>query len=658
MSIMSDRTRVTLYQTENNLIPYQTTSISKHYALNNQILAAFESHYRNGLYQIAFYLGLKFAETALLQIPKHGYFYSKKHGEERTQSSVDSVRVMQLLQHIIADEPRALAKECHKIERLNRLANMQFENLKGYDQEREAVEKDLYMRGQSSQSNQLHHVRRVSRSRISPDSDCMSSTLLACGDSFSSLFCPSAASSTAEAAQAFRDEMKPSKRSGRFPEPDKTEASTTTSDSFPEGGNLDELSFFPLNKPDKKSSKYFPSKRPASETKHFPPPTNFRRTSSGSVPPAVPLLSSHSSDFMPPPPAHIRTESDLDLNRALFLSGLQIELQGKNQKHGMSEEDEDASLELVRETREPPPAPPGAKRRQSSVGVTTAMLSTFFQQDFTALKHKRRVRISQVSTYQGKNPLSTNGCTVIAPLLCIHHFHNEKANPDPGLPDRVIEHVLDEEIPSLLPLIRKNLGLVETAFLIPSDAHEALMNQELLSAEQFKNVLGGNILQEAHLRPLLDELSTIGKKKIAATFFFHEHVITILQLKRGAHTVWFDIIDSLPHEEVLCRVAESSRSGRNDSYASQISADDQFRIISDFSDGEAVPSVFLDDLPLQEPAMRMRCLDVEALRIALQWYACSSFSVEDETYIDTYQWDDNLADFDPRVFQAFVWSEA
>jgi len=82
---MGDRTRVTLYQTESNLGHYQTTSISKLYALNNQILAGFESRYRNGLLEVAFYMGLKFAETALLQIPKHGYFYSTKHQGERCQ---------------------------------------------------------------------------------------------------------------------------------------------------------------------------------------------------------------------------------------------------------------------------------------------------------------------------------------------------------------------------------------------------------------------------------------------------------------------------------------------------------------------------------------------------------------------------------------------
>lgn len=64
-------TQISLHRRQgSNLSQYQTTCISKHYALNNQILAAFESHYRNELYQVAFHLGLKFVETALLEIPK------------------------------------------------------------------------------------------------------------------------------------------------------------------------------------------------------------------------------------------------------------------------------------------------------------------------------------------------------------------------------------------------------------------------------------------------------------------------------------------------------------------------------------------------------------------------------------------------------------
>ena len=209
----------------------------------------------------------------------------------------------------------------------------------------------------------------------------------------------------------------------------------------------------------------------------------------------------------------------------------------------------------------------------------------------------------------------------------------------------------------MIPLV-EDLGLCDNAFLIPVDAHDALMKQQLLAAEQFLDVFGGNVLDGAHLKPLLDKLSVIGDKKIAATFFFHEHVITILQLRRSTDKVWFDVIDSLPHAETLLKNSESRGSTRSIGDSSRISADDEFRISTgQFAESEVIPGVLIDEVP-QEPAFRMRCLDVQALEIALQWYACSVFDEEDTTYIDTYHWDDNLADFDPRVFQSFVWTEA
>ena len=57
-------------------------------------------------------------------------------------------------------------------------------------------------------------------------------------------------------------------------------------------------------------------------------------------------------------------------------------------------------------------------------------------------------------------------------------------------------------------------------------------------------------------------------------------------------------------------------------------------------------------------AVRIRCFDIVALKATLQWYACSVFTSENANYIDTYQWDEKLSDFDPRVFQAFLWTEA
>ncbi|CAJ1960175.1 unnamed protein product [Cylindrotheca closterium] len=659
---MVDRTRVTLYQTESNLGNYQTTSISKLYALNNNILAGFESHYQNGLLEVAFYLGLKFADSALIQIPKHGYFYSSKHKNERSQSSTDSIRVTQLLQQIVALEPERLAKECHKVERLHYLAREQFERLDTYEKKRAAVERDLYHqqrkggshRGKASSLNKTPKHRK-SRSRLSSDQDCMSSTLLACGDSFSSIFCPSVASSTSEAAMAIREEFTGKKKKEElnksFPDAHKIrpEKGSSKSTRFPDGGKREGISSFPTNPGVSKRS--FPSDAAIAQPGLFP------------ASPAKPVLERKESDYIPPPPPeHHRTQSDLDLERALFLSGLQV-LQDKKraQNGGNFGQEDEVKLEILREElRDMPPVPvgpPGAKKRQAS-GVTTELFTNFMQQDFEQLYKKGRVRITQMSTYQGKNPLSTNGCAVIAPLMCIHHFVNESSIPDHGLPDRVVEEVLDDETPNLLPMIRRKLGLVDSAFLIPSDAHEALMQEDLLSEKQFRNVLGGNILDESHLIPLVEELSKIGEKKIGATFFFHEHVVSILQLRQDERTVWFDLIDTLPHEETLLRGPSKWASSRNHGDDSKISNDDSYRILSDFSDVDLAAGVVVDDVPDQEPAARIRCLDAEALRIALQWYACSVFSMEDATYIDTYQWDDNLADFDPRVFQAFIWSQA
>mmetsp|Transcript_13493 Transcript_13493/g.32548 ORF Transcript_13493/g.32548 Transcript_13493/m.32548 type:complete len:640 (+) Transcript_13493:76-1995(+) len=639
---MSDRTTVTLYETESNLGHYQTKSISKLYALNNNILAGFESHYQNGLLEVAFYLGLKFCDSALIQIPTHGYFYSTKHKDERRQSSTDSIRVTQLLQQIIALEPERLAKECHKVERLHYLAREQFERLDTYEKKRAAVEKDLYQQkdstGGRSRGSAVSLTKspkpRKSRSRLSSDQDCMSSTLLACGDSFSSIFCPSVASSTSEAAMAIREEFTGRKKKEEinksFPDAQKTRtekgssSASSKSSSFPDGGTQKGISSFPSSQG--VSKKIFPSDAAMAERGLFPTSPAKRMSSGSYEPPPKPVLAHHGSDYMPPPPAHIRTQSDLDLERALFLSGLHVSMQDKAraQNEGIFREDDEAKLEILQEeTREMPPVPagpPGAKKRQSS-GVTTELFTDFMQQDFKQLKKRGRVRITQMSTYQGKNPLSTNGCAVIAPLMCIHHFVNESSIPDNGLPDRLVEEVLDKETPNLLPMIRKNLGLIDSAFLIPSDAHEALMQQQLLP-DQFPNMVGGNILNELDLQRLVDELSVIGEKKLGATFFFHEHVVSILQLRQDENTVWYDIIDSLPHKETLL-------DGRYDKA-----------------------------LPGQQPAARIRCFDAEALRTALQWHACSVFSAQDAEFIDSHEWNENLAEKDPRVFQAFIWSQA
>lgn len=56
-------------------------------------------------------------------------------------------------------------------------------------------------------------------------------------------------------------------------------------------------------------------------------------------------------------------------------------------------------------------------------------------------------------------------------------------------------------------------------------------------------------------------------------------------------------------------------------------------------------------------AARICCMDIEALKTMLLWYACSVWMSENKAYIDTYEWDETLSDFDPRVFQAFLWKQ-
>lgn len=92
-------------------------------------------------------------------------------------------------------------------------------------------------------------------------------------------------------------------------------------------------------------------------------------------------------------------------------------------------------------------------------------------------------------------------------------------------------------------------------------------------------------------------------------FFFRDHVISILKIPLGNGACYYDLIDSLP---------------------------------SSLAGGMAV---------------RIRCKDQSALESVLQWYALSKFSEAHCDFIDANEWNDGMCDFDPRVFQGFVWSE-
>ena len=108
---------------------------------------------------------------------------------------------------------------------------------------------------------------------------------------------------------------------------------------------------------------------------------------------------------------------------------------------------------------------------------------------------------------------------------------------------------------------------------------------------------------------MLGNLNENGDKLAAAALFFHAHVVGIVKMIVGKET-WFDLIDSLPFDH-----GEGKGGG----------------------------------------GARIRCKDVKTLAACIRWYASSKLGAGDMEYIDQNEWDENNCDFDPRVYQGFVW---
>jgi hypothetical protein len=224
-----------------------------------------------------------------------------------------------------------------------------------------------------------------------------------------------------------------------------------------------------------------------------------------------------------------------------------------------------------------------------------------------ALKAKNDIRVINIPTHQGKFSHSTNGCAVISPLVVSHHLRSRGS-----VKDEEIVSIIDTECGPLLREIRGKLGLEGDALIIPSDVHDHLVDKKLLRQEKFVGVAGGNIMDPDHLAEFLKlleggENKSHINKRTGATLFYREHVVSIVKVPLTGGKWCFDLIDSLPG-----------------------------------SNGQAT---------------RTRCRDLDALECYLLFYASSKISESKCAYIDKNQWSDALADFDPRVFQGFVWGD-
>jgi hypothetical protein len=294
-------------------------------------------------------------------------------------------------------------------------------------------------------------------------------------------------------------------------------------------------------------------------------------------------------------------------------------------------------------TREDIPVP---TLERSSSQLEVATLATVRHRDFDYLLDNRRLKIRLINTVQGNVPGSTNGCAVIAPLLCSKHLRSTNDN---GLTDADVQEAIDIESPSVLQALRSQLGIPDQAFLIPSDANDYLLEKGFFKQDQFVTCAGGNILDEEHVHAFLKALEEEKTHdKLAATIFFHEHVFCILKVPvrralNGRVSYRYDLIDSLPLKDTLVRSDETREA-----------MCERFGLYQGLTDVEMVQESELSALPR---TVCFSCAEIDALMGVLWWYACSKFTEENMKYIDHIKWDDAANDFDPRVFQAFVVSD-
>jgi hypothetical protein len=242
-----------------------------------------------------------------------------------------------------------------------------------------------------------------------------------------------------------------------------------------------------------------------------------------------------------------------DLERAMYLSGL--EFQPASQDANSPHHDRFPGLKPV-----------------LSDAIAIVTLATLFHHDFEEMRRNGVIHVNYLDTYQGRVRESVNGCTVIAPLLAIHHLCNDRALSDRnhtliegkesseylrsnltsdegsmgGIDNETIRIVIDIQSALVLPKVRSKLGLHKDALIIPADVHDYLIEENFLLQRQFAGVYGGNILDDRHLSQLIDNLSTLGRgegvdvdtakpvnsRKVAATFFFHEHVVSLHRVTR------------------------------------------------------------------------------------------------------------------------------
>jgi hypothetical protein len=214
-----------------------------------------------------------------------------------------------------------------------------------------------------------------------------------------------------------------------------------------------------------------------------------------------------------PPPIPIEAMNDQDLT--LFYSTdatQQLKSHGATPMFPDPPSYSDLFLDSLKTTTESTPTTPTAPK------PPTRQLRLDSANQFDTLSSAKRIEIIHLSTYQGRlsrNPEydSTNGCTVISPLIVATHIHPRHYQTNAkqyayGISNTEIKEIIDKRSPKILNAVRTKCGLSQHALIVPSDVHDYLVDEGILPQELFVGVCGGDILEVGHVRVLMDMIES------------------------------------------------------------------------------------------------------------------------------------------------------
>eukprot|EP00979_Chaetoceros_neogracilis_P015636 scaffold6294_cov268-Chaetoceros_neogracile.AAC.3 len=649
--------------------PNSFTSITAHYTLNKTLHQAFYKLLQKQHLKTALSVGIQFCRVALWDIPQHSYYSSPKYMDLKHESAKYALDVSEILPAIVQNVENELKSNVaykEKMEETNLLLD---------------VARDHYhsLADAPSGMSSPRRANMVKKEVIDVD-DGFSSWLrvLECGDNRLSLnICPPSLQQLSSISEKeVADEIRESNdkisspqdklRHHYNPIPSATDFSRSTSAP----GILGQ-------------SKLPPQRRRNVEVRE-PAPTIVEN-----VPPGRSNQNGIVKDMSKD---ELQYESDLE--RALYLSGLEFQPASQETK-------------LNSNARFP-----GLKQVEDDI-IEIATLAQLYRDDFEDMRRNQIISVTYLDTYQGRVRDSMNGCTVIAPLLAIHHLCSEdklrdrnkvllqgrntesQRQSDPyqtstskGIQNETIRAVIDVQAAMVAPLVRDRLGLPKDALIIPSDVHDYFIDENYLSSSQFAGVFGGNMLDENHLQNFIEFIHRFGRskgadidtgepvrsRKIAATFFFHEHVVSLHRVTKNVvtsfrnHTYQPPVVAKKGIFNRLRRWKNKSTTAAaieryNDDVTTISEEETWYEIIDslpgvDMFNSEEGREQSGDECYSHLPSTaRIRCNSPKSLHACLRWYACSKFTIEDQKFIDSYMWNDLNVEFDPRVFQAFVWSD-